>query len=79
MNSVRVQTVRVLKRTNELKKKIQTMTQGSHYIHLFMVLNILYQLNYNTWRKLLIRHRKCKYLAVTRQTFSFSKPYVIDT
>lgn len=39
------------------------MTRGSHYIHPFMVLNILYQLSYNTQQKLIIRHRKCKYLA----------------
>lgn len=39
------------------------MTRGSHYIHPFMVLNILYQLSYNTQQKLIIRHRKRKYLA----------------
>lgn len=55
------------------------MTQGSHYIQLFMVLNILYQLNYNTRRKLLIRHRKRKYLAVPGKHFLFKSPYVIDT
>lgn len=74
---VRVQTVRLLKRTNELKT-IQTMTWGSYYIHLFMVLNILYQLSYNTRRKFLIRDRKCKYLTVPSKHWK-NKPYVIDT
>lgn len=48
------------------------MTRGSHYIHLFMVLNILYQLNHSPRWKLLIRHRKRNYLAVPGKLFFLS-------
>ena len=64
-------------------KKIATMTRGSHYIHHFMVLNILYQLSYNTQRKLIIRHRNRQVFSCTRQTLkkkhNKKRPYVIDT